>query len=934
MHRILTRLRSLLTSKRARFGALAILVSGGMMAAAHPALAGSLSLTNTLLSIFAAIAMAMAEVIGKLVVAVLDITIPIMQYQGFTSSPVVNTGWAIVRDVVNMFFVVILIIVAMQTIFGVAKTEWRQQVPKIMVMAIVINFSKTLCGIMIDFAQVIMLTFANALKDIAGGNFIQMLGLGDIFSLSAKADQFANSADGVAATGTSAFDLFAAGVAAVFMMVWVLAVVMILLCVLVYRVVMLWILIVMAPLAWFTKVVPFDQAKGSYADWWKNFICYCSIGPVLTFFLWLTLAVAGSGFIASQDSGFSAVAPQGEVGIASGMITSIFEWQSLLSFVIGMAMLMAGMDAASKICSGVKGGVGSLLAAGKGGGFINQFAGAQARKYGDKGTKWAGGKVKAGGAALAGGAGDLALGAGAAGLAIAGSKMATGKADWSALKMTREGQAARAQGMRDLSKKMPASMAGTARALSMSADARQADLATTMKKSAEETYKGASDETKVDELVRMANGGGQAFEGAASQGLLAEAIKNPKMREKLEASGALKKLVDGGQIDGLKKALKGTKDFEAIEDMEKGRPDLFNKFDKIDSTNAKDLDVAAYADQKVKNRLAEVESDIYDKNEYVMEPDGSGGFKNKLDDKNEKVKGRYLTEKEAVERGKRGKKKQDAINGKGRTGVHEGLSPANLALVPLDELAANPTPKLVEGRADLASRLMNSDDPSDAAKLADQKLFQAAAKSALGFKFDATGNFDGADPAKLKAAVKSNPNVLSNIPSSMLSDPKVQSAIAGAVDIKAAEGLVKSYKKATPEQRTKMDNGVLNVVLPAITEAADTDGTRGNTSEYQTQAGEVEDYMSEQLKNIKADETASNLTSATYTVTVATEDLARIQKSLNSVLAEIPVATADANNDRVRELEDAKYQLEEGKAQMRSRLAEARAVVSRGGKRA
>ena len=339
----------------------------------------SLDQPGLIASTFAGIADMIARLLGILIIAVLDITIPIMQYQGFVSSPVVIAGWAIVRDVVNMFFVVVLIVIAMGTIFGSSKFTWRQQVPKLMLFAILINFSKTLCGLMIDFAQVIMLTFANALKDIAGGNFIQLLGLGKMMSLSPTSFE--------ANEGIGSWELFAASAAAVIMMVWVLAIVIMLLFILVYRVVMLWILIVMAPLAWFTAAVPFEQAKGSYAEWWKNFVCYCTVGPVITFFLWLTLAVAGAGNIAANDSGFSSASPAEIDTNTAGGLSSIFEWENLTSFVIGMALLVAGMDAAAKVCAGAKGGVGKMVAATKGGGFINQFAGSRRGSMGRRGRK-------------------------------------------------------------------------------------------------------------------------------------------------------------------------------------------------------------------------------------------------------------------------------------------------------------------------------------------------------------------------------------------------------------------------------------------------------------------------------------------------------------------------------------------------------------------
>lgn len=532
---------------------IAVLVASFGLAFAHPVHAETGAI-NTILSTLAGVAMSVAEVIGRLVVAVLDLTIPIMQYQGFTTSPVVVAGWAIVRDVVNMFFVVVLIVIAMGTIFGGSRFQWKQQVPKLMIFAVVINFSKTLCGIMIDFAQVVMLTFANALKDIAGGNFIQLLGLGPIFSLSEEA---ANK--GVV---SDAFGLFTAAAAAVLMMVWVLAVVIMLLFILVYRVVMLWILIVLAPLAWFMGGQSVFKSD-AYAEWWKNFICYTAIGPVIVFFLWLTLAVAGSGVIAAKDSGFSSVLSadgSSPINNTSGNLTEIFELQHLASFVIGMAMLMAGFDAASKICSGVKGpGFQAMLSMGKGvPGKIGGFVGGQTRKYGGK-------ALAAGFSGAKSAVSGSGYGLAAAGLAVAGG------AGVGALALGKGGQAARAKGLRDLSKKTPFGIGATA--LSAASDARQKDLAEQLKKSAE-AFKESSTDSKVEELKRVAkNGLAHGDAGEAQLGLLAEAIKDPKMRGKLEDAGVLESLYNKhGKT--VKERLRNTPDSKTVDDFEEARPDI------------------------------------------------------------------------------------------------------------------------------------------------------------------------------------------------------------------------------------------------------------------------------------------------------------------------------------------------------------------------
>ena len=349
---------------------------------ALPAHAADLSV-NGFLRTLADLAFSVAGTLSSLIVALIDLIVPILLYNGFTTSPVVNAGWAIVRDTVNMFFVVILIIIAFGTIFGTSRFRWQQQVPRLMLYAIVINFSKTLCGIMIDFSQVIMLTFANALRQIAAGNFIQLLGLNEIYAASATSSTLKSLAEGQTAS-FEAFDYFAGGVVAVALTIWVLATIAILVGILLYRIVMLWVMIVLAPLAWFMGGVSGPAPivhSNAYAQWWDRFKCLVMIGPVLTFFLWLTLAVAGAGNIATQA--------RFDVGTSNNadFIIQALEPQRFMSFLIGMAMLFAGFEAASTTCSSMSGGfIGKAIKAAKQG-TLQKAAAALAVKGAVKGTK-------------------------------------------------------------------------------------------------------------------------------------------------------------------------------------------------------------------------------------------------------------------------------------------------------------------------------------------------------------------------------------------------------------------------------------------------------------------------------------------------------------------------------------------------------------------
>lgn len=345
-----------LTTKPVRVGIFVFVVS--FLFRAIPAQAAPFNV-DTLLQSFAEFAYSLASTITKLIVLLIDVMVPIMTYNNFVGNPVVKAGWAIVRDTVNMFFVVILIIIAFGTIFGAEKFKWQQQVPRLLIMAVVINFSKTLCGIMIDFGQVIMLTFANALREIAAGNFIQLLGLNEIYQVSQVSDMITSIKEDGGQGASNAFDFFASGVASVLLTLWVLAVLVIMVAILLFRIVMLWVLVVMAPLAWFMKGASGIIDSNAYKDWWNEFKCLVGIGPVLAFFLWLTLAVAGAGNIAA-NSGFNVSADSNNAGFTS----SLLEVNNFLSFLIGMAMLSAGLKAASQFCSAAVSGafIGKRLA--------------------------------------------------------------------------------------------------------------------------------------------------------------------------------------------------------------------------------------------------------------------------------------------------------------------------------------------------------------------------------------------------------------------------------------------------------------------------------------------------------------------------------------------------------------------------------------------
>ena len=356
-------------------------------------------IVDKLLGILAHMIISMAQVVGQVIVMLISaIVVPLMQYNDFASSPAVGVGWAVIRDVVNMFFVLILIAIAFGTILGgLDRFKWRQQVPRLLLVAIFINFSRMLCGLMIDFSQVIMMTFVSAIKDIAGGNFIQMFGLQDIMEASTTSILFTDTAT---SGGAKSFDLFAAAIVSLMLMLIVLVTLIFLALILAFRIVTLWVLVTIAPLAWFFKSTDgiLKLKSNPYATWWSQFSCCLQLGPVLVFFLWLALAVAGSGTLGDSF-------PQSGTETETFSMLKMMSTSKMVGFIVSIALIFAGFKAADDACEagGLTGAMKSLT--GKASGISKGIAmapvaaaGAGAALAGRgimAGGKWAGNKAYA-----------------------------------------------------------------------------------------------------------------------------------------------------------------------------------------------------------------------------------------------------------------------------------------------------------------------------------------------------------------------------------------------------------------------------------------------------------------------------------------------------------------------------------------------------------
>lgn len=240
-------------------------------------------INDALINISSWIANQIIYVVGQLLLIAINILIKVASFNDFINANIVNIGWVIIRDLANMAIVIALMIIAFYTVLNKESYEYKKMLPKLILAAILVNFSKLIAGVMIDLGQVVMMTFVHAFEGIAAGNLTYGFGLQDMMSVR-------NAAEG-AGMGAEISDwtVFGALVLGVIMVTVALGVVVTMAVMLLVRVVVLWLLIIFSPIAYVAGLIPGGQKYTS--QWWGSFGKYIIFGPVLAFLFWLSMTV-------------------------------------------------------------------------------------------------------------------------------------------------------------------------------------------------------------------------------------------------------------------------------------------------------------------------------------------------------------------------------------------------------------------------------------------------------------------------------------------------------------------------------------------------------------------------------------------------------------------------------------------------------------------
>ena len=252
-------------------------------------------------------------------------------------TPIVKIGWGITRDLANMFFILILLIISFATVLRIKSWAISQLWWRVVVAALLINFSLVIAGFVIDFANILTAFFLNGIT--GGGSF------GTITTKLAASMQILNFyrpapptgvIEGITQLGASSFAAIAGIILTVVGLVVTAFVFGAAMIFLIVRILHIWLLLIFAPIVWMLWILP--ATSGYFSRWWSSFLQWTFFAPIFVFMIYLSLQIfdATGQFNPKVFGAFPAAWREAPTGISQvGMPMAIFQWILVIGLMFG-----------------------------------------------------------------------------------------------------------------------------------------------------------------------------------------------------------------------------------------------------------------------------------------------------------------------------------------------------------------------------------------------------------------------------------------------------------------------------------------------------------------------------------------------------------------------------------------------------------------------
>ncbi|MDP3901640.1 MAG: hypothetical protein Q8Q37_01520 [bacterium] len=294
-----------------------------------------------------------------------------------TSNGFVTTGFGLTLQIANLGFVLAMIFIGIATILRLENYKTKDLLRKLIIAAVLINFSFAIVGVFLDFANIIGNFFLNGVTGQGGVGALatKLAGSLDIQKLTDAPPVTLNNVHGLEEFANVVVLLGALALIAIFNAILVI-VFYVTAFLLLLRNIWLMILLIVMPIVWLFWIFP--GLSKHWTDWWGKFISWTFFYPAVMFFIYLSINASDQ---IEKSVGTSVNNADATTALASGIGVDTDSVLVFLALLAKSGILVGGLIAAQKI--GIAAAGAGIAAAGA----VKGWALGKAGKY--TGASWA-----------------------------------------------------------------------------------------------------------------------------------------------------------------------------------------------------------------------------------------------------------------------------------------------------------------------------------------------------------------------------------------------------------------------------------------------------------------------------------------------------------------------------------------------------------------
>ena len=268
--------------------------------------------------VFCIVQKGIVEGLGKMFAGIMNMEVNMIlwafnpdTYGGFVNNPAVQGTedspgvWNFLRNFVNILLVLALVVIAIASILGIKKYSWQQILWKLIIVALLVNFSLVIAGMVLDTSNFLTYYFLNLAKGENENLATAMISSLDTETISDKDKYDLPGVSGATQEETASWGFrFGQAFLVMFVLIFIgLFAVIALLAVFLAMIVRSFILIVLlclSPIAFAAWIFP-DTEK-FWKMWWQQFIKWCTYSIIFAFMLYIGVFAVNNLAIKSVEN--------------------------------------------------------------------------------------------------------------------------------------------------------------------------------------------------------------------------------------------------------------------------------------------------------------------------------------------------------------------------------------------------------------------------------------------------------------------------------------------------------------------------------------------------------------------------------------------------------------------------------------------------------